>query len=707
MASDVTVESINRAKDSLSKGEDIREEMELVVSPHANWENFLSPAPMCICLLGELMVISTTADFTLENTPPRDGFKLMRWPSSFRASLMQVANWGYEAFSEAHTSMDQIRLLSLNVPVHMREAVKILIKGTNKEVESLLPIKLKAIEKVADEGLRLATSVEAKFKDVMSLTAELLEACVGARGKYEADLQETEIALEIAKRNKNIAEERKRMTTKVYKELEKSVEDAEKSYYSSLDSMPSGWQIIAMNVVEGIGHAFVNRLSGISRVFTSQTEDSRKPKHSRSPKSAEPVSTRMSLDDGTIKSYQKAILLKTYTDLLIEATINDGKLKTNIEPNDARITYAEQQFSNLLKDVHSLDKDTVTAQIINLLKEGLDVVGHIKKIQRNFQVHANEDTKSSLAERILSFYQSVFALESEGKALLWSSPTDMRAPNQRAMPTVPDTDGSAAKLHIQNTRFKTQQTAAQLEFVRDKFDKVFDNLQESNQKLGDTIAELAKLDIRKIDFENIRKTLIKGIKALGELRGQWGKLVMFFQMISNLIRCSLNTSLEDFTGQAHALKGYPVTALRKDLIYQQAFQASKLAHLVNMISECYVKISSDHLVEQVAGLGKLLGFDPATEEKEILREREALHQSCAKAQNEIQVLVLKHKREFDEKVESRIRRIKEELENALPQQILEPRIGDTVHQAIGLGIKHAKEIEETMKTSSLDPDDFV
>ena len=86
----VSVESINKAKDSLSKGENIREEMTLVVSPHANWENFLSPAPMCICLLGELMVISTTADFTLENTPPRDGFKLMRWPSSFRASLMQV-----------------------------------------------------------------------------------------------------------------------------------------------------------------------------------------------------------------------------------------------------------------------------------------------------------------------------------------------------------------------------------------------------------------------------------------------------------------------------------------------------------------------------------------------------------------------------------------------------------------------------------------
>ena len=624
--------------------------------------------------------------------------------------MLQVANLGYEAFSEAHTSMDQIRLLSLNVPIHMREAVKILLKGTKSEVEDMLPIQLKAIEKVADEGLNLATTVEAKFNDVMSLTAELLEACVGARGNYETDLQETKIAIQIANRNKKIAEERKEMSTKMYTELEKSVKDAEKSYYSSLDSMPSGWKIIGMNVVEGIGDAFVNVLSGISRAFTSEPGDSRKPKQSRAPKRADPVPSRMSLDDETIQSYQRAILLKTYTDVLIDATIRGGKLTTNMEPNDGRIPYAERQYSNMLKDVQSSGKNAITDQIFNLLKEGLDIVSHIKKIQHNFQV--NEETRSSLAERILSFYHSAIALESEGKALLWSSPTEMRAPNQRVMPTVPDTDGSAAQQHIQNTRFKIQQAAAQLEFVREKYDKACDNLQESNQKLGDVIAELSKLDIQKIDFEKIRKTLIKGIKALGELRGQWGKLVMFFQLISNLIRCSLNTSIEGFTAtarksQEHALKGYPVTSLRKDLIYQQAFQAAKLAHVVNMISECYVKVSSDHLMERVAGLGKLLGLDPATDAAEICREREALHQGSAKAQNEIRALVLKHKREFDEKVESRIRRIKEELENALPQQTLEDRIGGTVHQAIDLGIKHAKEIEETVRTRGLDPEDFV
>ena len=81
---------INSAMKTLSKGDNLKEEMALIVGPNASWEDFLTPAPMCISLLGQLMVISTRADFSLELTPPKDGFKLMRWPNSFRASLVQV-----------------------------------------------------------------------------------------------------------------------------------------------------------------------------------------------------------------------------------------------------------------------------------------------------------------------------------------------------------------------------------------------------------------------------------------------------------------------------------------------------------------------------------------------------------------------------------------------------------------------------------------
>ena len=50
------------------------------------------------------------------------------------------------------------------------------------------------------------------------------------------------------------------------------------------------------------------------------------------------------------------------------------------------------------------------------------------------------------------------------------------------------------------------------------------------------------------------QVLIKGMKALAEVREQWGKMVRFFQMLSNIIKCCLHSSLTDFVEQAESGK---------------------------------------------------------------------------------------------------------------------------------------------------------
>ena len=96
MSSSKEVAKMDTALKNISKAKDIREEMELIVSPYANWEEFLVPAPMSICLLGQLILISTKTDFTLEKSQPKDGFLLLRWPNSFRACLVQVSSDNHE-----------------------------------------------------------------------------------------------------------------------------------------------------------------------------------------------------------------------------------------------------------------------------------------------------------------------------------------------------------------------------------------------------------------------------------------------------------------------------------------------------------------------------------------------------------------------------------------------------------------------------------
>lgn len=110
------LQGINQAKKGLAKGNDLKEDMAMVMAPYANWEEFLTPAPITICLLGELMLISTTRDFTLEKKPPKDGFKLLRNPGSFRACLVQVGNYYFKNINKIN------KKLFIIVSVHLELA---------------------------------------------------------------------------------------------------------------------------------------------------------------------------------------------------------------------------------------------------------------------------------------------------------------------------------------------------------------------------------------------------------------------------------------------------------------------------------------------------------------------------------------------------------------------------------------------------------
>lgn len=219
------------------------------------------------------------------------------------------------------------------------------------------------------------------------------------------------------------------------------------------------------------------------------------------------------------------------------------------------------------------------------------------------------------------------------------------------------------------------------------------------------MSEMAKLDLEKIEFEQIRRTLINGIRALGQLREQWGKLVRFFQMMSNLIKCCLKESLDGFLAYASktqeskrkCLENYPISSLKRDLIYEQAFEAVKIAHLVHMLSGSYVEISSNHLMDRIAGLGKIMGYDPKTEMHKIIRERKELTKGCQQAQTAIRDLVIQQKVDFDKNVRSRIQKIKTELGNALPPTPSSDKSMERIQEAVKEGMKEVKNAEPELQ----------
>ncbi|XP_036421522.1 uncharacterized protein LOC118805026 [Colossoma macropomum] len=211
---------------------------------------YLTPAPVSIAILGELVFISSKTDFSINKNPPKDGYKALwvKYPDSFCACLMQVCNSGWWAFNEAHKNMDQIRLHTMAVPDYMKTAVNILFQSDDEVVKTFLPDQLENICVIADDCIDLANKTEKRFTNVIKIIHELLEACINAEHFHGEELEVIKKKLEETKLREHTSKEANERLEKAAKAMEKELQEARENYSKALDSLPCSWDMIAMNL---------------------------------------------------------------------------------------------------------------------------------------------------------------------------------------------------------------------------------------------------------------------------------------------------------------------------------------------------------------------------------------------------------------------------------------------------------------------------
>lgn len=161
-------------------------------------------------------------------------------------------------------------------------------------------------------------------------------------------------------------------------------------------------------------------------------------------------------------------------------------------------------------------------------------------------------------------------------------------------------------------------------------------------------------------------------------------MVQFFQMVSNIIDTCLKNSLMSFVKTAGKTEvNYSANQFLIDMIYQQAFQASNISNLVNMISGTYTEISNRFLMDRVGSLSRLMMLDPT--DPSFQRERTALATACDDASKEIRALVIRNKEEFKAKTKARQQKIEKELNAVLPLQSEADK--KRIHEVVASGYK--------------------
>ena len=76
-----------------------------------------------------------------------------------------------------------------------------------------------------------------------------------------------------------------------------------------------------------------------------------------------------------------------------------------------------------------------------------------------------------------------------------------------------------------------------------------DRVKDTRKEMRDFMAETETLDMKNIEFKDIKEILKKGISHFAELRKQWAKMARFFQMTSNIIDVVLNNSVQKLAEQ--------------------------------------------------------------------------------------------------------------------------------------------------------------
>ena len=604
--------------------------------------------------------------------------------------------------------MDAIRLYSAQVPDQVKKVVRTLVRGSEEDVKDFLPIELGKIDRKASECLRLAQAVEAKFEHVMDLTGELLEVSSAAKGYYQKSQEELKMKRKIALEKEESARKKMSLVKEQQEKLEKQVKEAKAGWEKAVDSMPSGWDLIGMQFVETLTNTVSNVAATVLPVMATRGMAAGAPLPAATPNqgvepSAEQTPTVVQTEP---VSNIKGDNLKTLITELV-GDLQSASKKRSKKPKDGDAGGDEKPVAKKLLEMRikmeSLQNDWSSEvdsphdeQALQLLEKGLEICTEGETMMT--QLNLPPDEIKAIAKQASKLKSEVMKFCTKAHAKTGGNPFYTKPPRQaRSMTNSANSSSSSvAKAAAENARFKIAEAKGLLERQENRYDQTCKELKESNEELSKVLQSLAEFSPEKIaNFDQIRDTLIQGIKALASVREQWQKLVEFFQFITNVIKVCQKESLASFVeyakvGQKRVLaNGYADTDFMRDLIYEQVSQANTTSYVVWSISNTYVEISRNHLMSRLASLGHLIALDPEKERQTIEAKRNELMEGSQEAQDAIRKYVSEAKDHFHEKVTKRIKQIETELVKALPAE--DPTRIKEINDSVQNAIKEADE----------------
>jgi hypothetical protein len=193
-----------------------------------------------------VMAVASRKDFSLK---PDFNYTFVKYPNSFHATLVQVANDMYRALFGAHTGMDKIQTNMRQIPTLLNTALKLITQASTSMLKAMLPRTLANIGRYANESAAVAQASLERFTYLQDLLQEIVLVST-LTNKDNRD-----IALKLANETKKLQVEKETMNIAIanlameYETARKDLEQARANYHKAMLNVPGGqWDTAAWNV---------------------------------------------------------------------------------------------------------------------------------------------------------------------------------------------------------------------------------------------------------------------------------------------------------------------------------------------------------------------------------------------------------------------------------------------------------------------------
>ncbi|CAF4001736.1 unnamed protein product [Adineta steineri] len=212
-----------------------------------------------------------------------------------------------------------------------------------------------------------------------------------------------------------------------------------------------------------------------------------------------------------------------------------------------------------------------------------------------------------------------------------------------------------------------------LQAAQKRYDEIFLELMQHHDRITQVMVRIASLDMAKLEYEELIPIMQEAVQYLDEIKVHWGRLLRFFDGLRVRVKASVNGSLKNFVDwmtQAQATGEDELTPVYRafylEFMKEDIIGIHREAHLLYIMSRTYYDVSTEYLMDQLAGLNKLLVA--TTDEQRNLLKNELMRDTDT-VRLKVQKLSEMRKKEYLQANQNRQHELEQFIEEAITQSI--------------------------------------